>query len=1073
MVILDFGLVREFESTSIEQSTAMAGSPAYMAPEHAAGKPINEAADWYAVGVMLFKALTGQLPFTGSMMEAMERKQKESAPNAKDLAPDVPEDLDQACRLLLDRNPEAREQGLAFLLDQGRRLPKSAVRTQQEEFVGRQAELNLLQERFAALSSGNRQMVLLEGQSGIGKTSLISHFLNNLKQERPDAVVLRGRCRETESVPYKALDPIADELVRFLKAIPEPVAMALLPRHPELLRRLFPVFGELEILSSYQDKLTADPDEQQMRRRAFEALCELLGRMTDRGPVVIAIDDLQWGDLDSVAFLAELVLPANAPALMLLLSFRSEEAESSPPLRAVREFQHRLRDANSWIEIEIQGLSESEGRDLLDLLQRKTLTISEEQLHDILREADGSPLLLSELLRFAALEMEEGETARPAGGILLSEMIRHRAGTLSPTARRLLEALSVAGEPLSKTTLYLAVKVTDDDPAREIWRLVNEHLVRVTGGMQAGKLEPFHDQVRQASLSWLSEEQLRLWHSHLAEILQAEEAPDPQRLLRHYRGAGNLPAAFQAALAAAETAENALAFEQAAVFYLEALETGQAGEAKQAELQHKRAEALSNAGRGYQAAECYLNAAQLMADSDSIEMRRLAAEQLMRGGYLDEGIGIFSELLRSAGIHVPHTRLESLVRMLAIRAYIRFRGLSWKERTEAQIPAATLKKMDLLWSGAMALLPTDTFFGSYLQALHMLEALRAGEPFRLALSFGFAAIYESMGGTREYDHGRKLTSLTVQLAERINDPYLTAMTELSWVGLDFLSGRIEDGMQHCQAAAMSLEKARGRATAWELGTFNMALIWFLGWGGRIRELSEKVPMILEDGRGRGDVYAEVSVRCSGTAHLVELAADNPDRAIAEMARALKQWRKTFFDLPHFNSALACMECHLYAGRTKEARQSLLNDWPAIRRSLFTRKSQLQRTVLYYGRGRTALAEWLREPNDMHLRQEIGEYAKRLANVGSPWGDALSRILRAGVLAKVHRQSEAMRLLGEAEETLREQNFRLMAACVLRRRGELEGVAGMNRVETADAFMRLEGVMRPDRMTAMYLPGQWV
>ena len=67
----------------------------------------------------------------------------------------------------------------------------------------------------------------------------------------------------------------------------------------------------------------------------------------------------------------------------------------------------------------------------------------------------------------------------------------------------------------------------------------------------------------------------------------------------------------------------------------------------------------------------------------------------------------------------------------------------------------------------------------------------------------------------------------------------------------------------------------------------------------------------------------------------------------------------------------------------------------------------------------------------------------------------------------------MRLLGEAEETLREQNFRLMAACVLRRRGELEGAAGMNRVETADAFMRLEGVMRPDRMTAMYLPGQWV
>ena len=1076
VVILDFGLVREFESPSIEQSIAMAGSPAYMAPEHAAGRPINEAADWYAVGVMLFKALTGQLPFTGTMLEAMERKQKESAPNAKDAAADVPDDLDEACRHLLNPKPDARRQGVAFLLDpflgnQKHRQAKSAARPQQEEFVGRQAELQLLRARFGALASGNRQMVLLEGQSGIGKTSLITHFLNDLKRERPDAVVLRGRCRESESVPYKALDPIADELVRFLQAIPETMTMALLPRRPELLQRLFPVFGELKIHPSPADRSTADADEQQMRRRAFEALCELLGRMTDRWPVVIAIDDLQWGDLDSIAFLAELVLPAQAPALLLLLSFRSEEAESSPPLRAVREFQHRLRDTNSWIEMEIPGLSESEGRDLLELLQVKTQAISEAQVHDILREADGSPLLLRELLRFAAREMEEGERAKPAGDVLLSEMIRHRAGSLSPTARRLLEALSVAGEPLSQTTLYLAMKVTDVDPAREISLLVNEHLVRFTGGTRAGKLEPFHDQVRQASLSWLTEEQLRLWHSHLAEILQAEENPDPQRLLRHHRGAGNLAAAFQAALAAAETAEKALAFEQAGDFYLEALETGRADEAMQADLQRKRAEALANAGRGYQAAECYLSAARLLPGSPAIEMRRQAAEQLMRGGYLDEGIKLFSELLGSAGIHVPKTRLESLVRMLAIRAYIRFRGLGWKERAEAEIPAATLKKMDLLWSGAMALLPTDTFFGSYLHALHMLEALRAGEPFRLASSFSFAAIYESMGGTREYDHGRKLIRLAVELTERINDPYLSALTELSWVGLDFLSGRVEDGMLHCQTAAEALEKARRRATAWELGTFNMALIWFLGWGGRIRELSQKVPMIMQDGRSRGDVYAEVSVRCSGTAHLVELAADNPDRAISEMARALKQWRKNFFDLPHFNGALARMECHLYAGRTQQARDLLLDDWPAIRRSLFTRKSQMQRTVLYYGRGRTALAEWLRQPNDIQLRQEIAEYAMRLVKLRSPWGDALSRILRAGFSAGLERRSEAIGLLAEAENILREQNLQLLTACVARRRGELEGDSA--RIETADTFMRSEGVVRPDRMAAMYLPGKWL
>ena len=1070
VVILDFGLVREFTSSSIEQSVALAGSPAYMAPEQAAGKSLNESADWYAVGAMLFKALTGQLPFTGTTNETLERKQTQTAPDVSSLARQTPEDLNEICRTLLDRNPDVRNSAVPRLLEQRQHPARNVVRAD-EEFVGRQAELKLLRERFSALASGNRQMVLLEGQSGIGKTSLISHFLDNLKADHPEAVILRGRCRESESVPYKALDPIADELVRHLRSIPEHAVRALLPRHPELLRRLFPAFGELEVLSDVPSRLAAGPmEEQQIRRRAFEALSELLGRMTDKGPVVIAIDDLQWGDLDSVAFLAELVLPANAPALMLLLSFRSEESNNSPPLKAVRDLQRRLTDSDSWVEIEVHGLSETEGRDLLNILQRKTLAVSEEQLHDILREADGSPLLLSELLRFATLEAEDGTTAKPAGNVLLSDMIRHRAAALSPTARRLLEALSVAGEPLSKTTLYLAVKVTGDDPARELWRLVNEHLVRVTGGTQ---LEPFHDQVRQASLSWLSEEEMREWHLHLAQILQAEDDPDPQRLLRHYKGAGDLPASYKAALAGAETAEKALAFEQAAAFYAEAIDTSQADQTRQADLQRKRAAALANAGRGYESARCYLNAAGLLGAHDAIEMRRLAAEQLMRGGFLDEGIGIFSGLLQSAGIHVPLTRLECLVRTLTIRAYIRFRGLGWRERTEAEIPPTTLKKMDLLWSGAMALLPTDTFFGSYLQALHMREALRAGEPFRLALSFGFAAIYESMGGTREYEHGRKLTSLTVQLAKRINDPYLSAMTELSWVGLDFLSGRVEDGMQHCQTAALGLEKARGRATAWEIGTFNMALIWFLGWGGRIRELSEKVPLILEEGRSRGDVYAEVSVRCSGTAHLVELAADNPDRAISEMARALTQWRETFFDLPHFNGVLASMECHLYAGRTEQARQSLLDKWMAIRRSLFVRKSQMQRTTLYYARGRTALAEWLRLPAREDLRREIDEYATRLAKLDSPWGDALSRVLQAGIVAGLQKRADSTRLLGEAEEILRDQSLRVLASAVARRRGELEGEAGIGRVEAADEFMRSEGIVRPDRMTGMYLPGKWI
>jgi hypothetical protein len=651
-------------------------------------------------------------------------------------------------------------------------------------------------------------------------------------------------------------------------------------------------------------------------------------------------------------------------------------------------------------------------------------------------------------------------------------MIRYRAAVLSSTGREILAALSVAGEPVSKSILYRAVNVVDEDPARETAVLIREHLVRYTGGPQGSKLEPFHDQVREAFLSWIGPEELRKWHSRLAMLLQTETGIDPHRLLRHYRGAGNLPAAFEAALAAARASESALAFQQAAQFYAEALDTGEADEATQANLHRRRAEALARAGRGYESGYAYLEAARWPAWNNFVEMRRLAAEQLIRSGYLEEGTRLFIELLRSTGVHIPASRVETLLRMLVLRAFIRLRGLRWRDDAEATTSASVLQKLDLLWSGAMALVSIDTIFGSYLQALHMLAALRAGEPSRLCLSLSFAAVYECMGGTREYVHGRKLVNVAQQLARRLADPYLLPMTFGCWAGLDFLSGRVEDGLSHSRTGVEGLQAASRRGRAWELGTFNMLLIWFLGWAGKIRELSETLPLLAAEGRSRGDVYTEVCLRCCGTAHLIELAADDPDRALAEIEGSIKRWRKTSYDLPHLYATFAKVECFLYADRAEDARQLLLSDWPLIRRSLFTRKSQIHRTILFYLRGRTSLAGWLQQPTARELRVETEQFATRLRKLDSRWADALSGLLRAGILTGFGRRAAAVRQLQTAETALRSQGLNLLAAAVLRRQGELLNDTGTEQIEAADAFMRSENIVRPDRITAMILPGDW-
>jgi eukaryotic-like serine/threonine-protein kinase len=1067
VLILDFGLVKYLERESAEQSTALAGSPAYMAPEQVGRGTITAAVDWYAVGVMLYRAITGTLPFQGDWQEVLNRKQTEDPPNPKVLNSEVPEDLNEICSGLLQRAPGLRADG-SFVLERLQCPSAPLILDSQDHFVGRSRELELLRQRFCSLDSGIRQVVLLQGRSGIGKTTLVDEFLDGVPLDRHDTVILRGRCHESESVPYKALDSVVDQLVRYLRSLPAASAAALLPRHPALLTRMFPVFGGLEILSTFPDRIVDQADEQQIRLRAFGAICETLGRLTDRHPIVISIDDMQWADLDSIAFLSELVVPVHAPALMLILIFRSEDADRSSPLLLLRTLRASLTNTECWTEIELAGLPEEDGRDLLRRLD-KDQGLAEEQLRRMTEESRGSPLFLRELLRVTLQDAEKNAQGGSAACVTVTEMIKRRADTLSPVARQLLEALSVAVDPLAMTTLFSIMEAPDAELSREIRLLLHESLVRVTGGLEARRLEPFHDQVREASLTSLSPSSLQNWHQRLARAFEAEETLDPQKLVRHYLGAGEMSKAFRSASTAAESAKKALAFDRAAGFYKEAIETGEATVKDLAMLHYQRAEALAKAGRGRESAKDYLCAAQWPEHNDVFEMRRLAAEQLMRCGYLDEGVEAFKELLRSAGFWMPATPLQSIVAMLAIRAISRLRGLRWRRRHEAELPARTLRNLDLLWSGALVFSVVNPVFGTYLQARHMLEALGAGEPFRLALSVGQGAHYEALGGVPHFQDGCRFLEFAEQIASDLQNSYLSCAITVNRVFVDLLCGRIQDGLEHSRRAVQILREL-GLEQTWESSTAKLGLLWFLGWGGRIREMSGLVPGILDEARSRGDVYTFVVIRCCALSHRVDLAADDPDGALEQTRQALGQWSQVRYDIPHLGAAFSAVECELYAGRINQARNRSLAEWGALKNSLLARKCQTFRIMLYYMRARTALAMWLQRRDDRALVGEIEHYVSQLKNSRAPWGAALGEALQSSVDAGHGRVPEAILLLDRAEAALRQLDFRLFAAAVSRRRGELEGEAGSARVQAADAFMRSENIVRPDRMTFMILPG---
>ena len=1056
VVILDFGLVSDLDGEGLSHDSNIVGTASYMAPEQAAAQRVGPEADWYAVGVLLYEAMVGRRPHVGSWLQVIMDKQMFAPPRPRAQQPWLPADLDALCTALLQIAPASRPSGREVLARLGAgesgeiALPASSS-SHAPPFVGRAAELSVLAAAFADTRGGAPVAVLIEGESGVGKSAVVRRFLDGLATGERSAVVLAGRCYERESVPYKAFDGVVDALSRYMRRLDGEVAGALLPRQASLMAQVFPVLRQLKAFA-LAEAVEPRLEPQELRSRLFAAVRETLCRVADRWPLVIAIDDVQWADHDSRALLTEVLRPPDAPALLLIATVRPEGAELAASIDP-----QRIR------RVELAPLSDDEARSLATQLLAHAPAPEAARAADIAREAGGHPLFIDELVRFA-----RARDGHPARGLLLDEALVARVAALPPDARTLIELVAVAGGPVRQVTAARAAALRPTEFAGALAILRAERLIRTTGARGADTLEPYHDRIREAVMSRLGDAARGHHQRELALALEgAEFTPDPELLAALWHGAGERERAATWTLRAAQAADAALAFDRAARLFRSAVELLPERAPDRRALTVRLADALVNAGRGKEAAEVYLQAAAGASASDTLELRRQAAEQLLKAGHVDEGVATLRVVLDQVGISYPSTPRRALARFLLTRLRLRLRGLRFREREESQLSPELLTRIDACWGAAGGFAVVDPVLGAALQGEHLRLALDAGEPYRIARALALEAGYLFALAPNRRDHARELLAESHAMAVRIGHTHALAMATGAAGIVAQHAGDFRESLRLMDAAD-AIFRGGCPGTPWEHAMCELFATIDLYYLGDLRVLASRASRAVNEAEERGDLFQADTVRVLGLS-VAELASDRPDLADASLAAAVARWWNGGY-IRDCAGPLHQARVRLYVEDGPGARAASLDQ--AVRAAAAGMlQNQHQRIESWHVRGAAALAAARAAAAPQRFLAEAEKAASRIERERMAWAAPLAGLLRAGVAALRGDDAAAVTRLEVAIVELERAEMALFAAAARRRRGQLVGgEGGRAQVAEADAWMRAHGVRNPARMAAMLAAG---
>src|SRR5690554_3410486 len=441
--------------------SALADSFAYRAPESLDFDETEEAgppADSYALGCVLYEAVSNRQVFYGSAAEIRAQQLHADPPPISELEPYCPATWADVIHGLLAKDPQRRaslnevrnllEHSDSYAID----IPASALPAR-DLFLGRTEVIDSILKRFKrSYQKKTLSVSILKGPSGVGKTA-VSQAVSYLLSRR-GWLILSGKCYNRESLIYQGWDEIAAQLAQIFEDLPAD----LRPKIDLCRRKAATLFPALQLPEDA-------PVGQLSRLDAIDNFRSLLRRIATQRPILLLIDDMHWASWDTSSLLLDLIGDPNGLSCMVLGTWLDEGpwAESAADHPIIAGFESAPARV-TWVEL--GGFSRDDAREYV-LSAGAHLSLAEQQ--SILERGNLNPLLLEELIlgtRHAAAqsdpahppaEVERSGVEKPGAKLpnrpLLEVLVDQRIETLSRRDRFVLELLSVASIPLSNAII--------------------------------------------------------------------------------------------------------------------------------------------------------------------------------------------------------------------------------------------------------------------------------------------------------------------------------------------------------------------------------------------------------------------------------------------------------------------------------------------------------------------------------------------------------------------------------------------------------------------------------------------